>query len=336
MRYHIVTTILALVLHAPSTIATHLPRTTETTNLTDDTNAKKTSQYDIAIYSSKTENPTKKQTKISESATVLEKEKGIALPIDSQLKNIEVGIEYLKGKSNDTNWLNPVLNLVSVLVGAFLGGLLSYLLQKQQKKFETSKSLVDWKVTQLQELYGPLNALLHQSNTLYRLMNGVLLNADPKKFRLRDDEDNADFDKKLFEIYENDSWNIFRTVVHIDEVYGRRFGIECYFDEIIANGERMVAVIEKSAGYVREDQPILASVFGKYLAHFKILRKLHFETKTRLEARNTKQQEESHSHMVIDKSAAFPLEIQGLVQDGYNNLIHDLNRWGERGGMIKS
>jgi len=253
---------------------------------------------------------------------------------EKQLRNIELGIQYLKAKSSETNYLTLFLNFLSVLGGAILGGILSLVLHKRQNKFEINKSLMDWKVAQLQELYGPLNALMHQSNTLYRLMNEVLLKADPNMFRLRHDAENSDFDNKLFEIKEHDSWDVFRTVIHIELVYGKNFGIECYFDEIVSIGDRMVTVIEKSAGYVREDQPELANIFGKYLAHFKILKELHSRTLEKLKFPSKNSETPHRSTIALDKSAAFPYEIQGLIQSGYNSLINDLNKWGKQGDMV--
>lgn len=39
--------------------------------------------------------------------------------------------------------------------------------------------------------------------------------------------------------------------------------------------------------------------------------------------------------MPVDHTAAFPREIQGLVQMGYQKLNRELNNWGEKGGMIE-
>ncbi len=253
--------------------------------------------------------------------------------IETQLNDIENGIKVLEGKTSETDLLSPIINVLGVFLGTLGGGFLSYKLHTHQKKFEIRKSLMDWKVKQLAELYGPLYALLHQSNALYRHMNTVLSKADPKKFRLHEDPNKGDFDKKIFQIFDNKCWDDFRTVTHIADVYGQNFGIEMYFDEIILIGERIVKLIEQNAGYVREDQANLANVFGTYLAHYAVLRKLHDEQKTQLEKTNATSQSTQIQTMSVDKSAAFPREIQGLIQYGYNKLNIELNNWGDQGDM---
>lgn len=231
-------------------------------------------------------------------------------------------------------WLTPISNLVAVLIGGLISALVSYLVQRRQTKFEINKSLMDWKVKQLSELYGPLYALLHQSNAIYRQMNILLSKTDSSVFRLIEDSEKTDFDKKIFEIFENNEWVIFRTITHINKVYGKGYGIESYFDELLEIGNRMVNIVENKAGYIREDQSELADVFGKYLAHYTVLCQLHRQMKNSLEAKNETIAAQK-SAMPVDHTAAFPREIQGLVQMGYRKLNRELNSWGEKGGMTE-
>lgn len=245
---------------------------------------------------------------------------------------IEKKLEKLIEKENSFEWITPLTNLCAVIVGALIGGLLSYKIQLRQTKFEINKSLMDWKIKQLSELYGPLYAVLHQSNAIYRQMNIVLSKTDGNIFRLSEDSEKSDFDKKIFQIYVNDEWVIFRTITHINEVYGKGYGIESYFDELVDIGSRMVNIVENKAGYVREDQSELADVFGKYLAHYTVLCQLHKQMKKSLETQEKTSILQKPS-MPVDHTAAFPREIQGLVQKGYQKLNKELNSWGEKGEM---
>ncbi len=251
--------------------------------------------------------------------------------VSDQLNQIDKEIQFLKGKASEDkmDWVTPMLSIIGVFLGVIAGGVVNHKLQMSQKRFEICKSLMDWKVKQLSELYGPLHALLHQSSALYRHMNNVLIKSDKNKFRLHDDPANGDFDQKIFQIFDNNKWIDFRTVTHIDAVYGHNFKIEQYFDEIIKIGERMVKIIEERAGYVREDQPELAEIFGQYLAHFAVLRKIHSERQNTFNKVNQQQS----SNISADKSAAFPRSIQRLVQKGYKDINAELNHWGEQGNM---
>lgn len=205
-------------------------------------------------------------------------------------------------------------------------------LAEQRAKLEIGNSFVQWQLKQLSELYGPLHTLLGQSNAMYRQMNQTLEGADKERFRLTGGGD--DFDKKEFEIKLKDSnWVRFRTVLHIDEVYGKHYGVEPYFDEIVAIGARIAKVIEEKAGYARPDQNELSSVFGMYLAHFAILKRLHSDRKTpiqpspaggdRAEARPAA----SIDQIKIHESAVFPQAIRGMVEKGFADTNNELKEW---------
>lgn len=154
-------------------------------------------------------------------------------------------------------------------------------LARNRAGLEIGNSLIQWQLKQLSELYGPLRALFLQSNAMYRHMNAVLEKADPKLFRLAKGSPGDYFDGMVFKINLSEQWIRFRTVMHIGEVYGRDYGIEDYFDELVVIGGRIVDVIEQKAGYARPDQPDLPSVFGKYLAHYSVLNRLHSAMKAK-------------------------------------------------------
>jgi hypothetical protein len=112
--------------------------------------------------------------------------------------------------------------------------------------------------------------------------------------------------------------------MHIGEVYGRNYGIEDYFDEVVAIGGRIVKVITEKAGYVRPEQSDLVSFFGKYLAHYSVLVRLlsHMKTQCDAQARDA-----SAPTIKVDQSAVFPQEIQRLVNDGFGAITRELNEW---------
>jgi hypothetical protein len=265
--------------------------------------------------------------------------------IAARLTAIDSAVTKLTQKSGKTD-ITPAL---FGLLGVFVGGLINWFMQRvlldhqrslankaalqevnlanAKEKLEIGNSFVQWQLKQLSELYGPIHALLRQSNAMYRLMNLVLTKAEPERFRLRQGSPGDDFDKKVFEIKIDDQWVRFRTIMHISKVYGKDFGIEAYFDEVVAIGGRMVKVIEEKAGYARPEQKDLSSIFGRYLAHYSVLRRLHASVKAAVPVDGVVQASHFTPEIVVDQSAVFPTEIQGLVDAGFDALNNDLSAW---------
>ena len=232
------------------------------------------------------------------------------------------------------SWLVTLMPAIFGLIGVLLGGTINYCIQnklfKHQKKisenrakFEVGNSFVQWQLKQLSELYGPLRALLGQSNAIYRRMNEALERADGKKFRLIDGTD--DFDKKEFQIYLEGDWRRFRTVLHLNHIYSKPYGVEGYFDELVGIGNQMVNIIMKTAGYARSEEKEINSVFGKYLAHFAVLKRLHADIQS-----GSNKSLGSGSAMIslhIQETAVFPQEIQQLVNKGFEEINCELRSW---------
>lgn len=287
----------------------------------------------------------------------------------SRLGAVETGISKLTERVGKIDYTPAYLSLAGSFFGVLMGGLITVFTQgrllahqksladtaaghakqladakarqdgdlaEKRARLEIGNSFAQWQLKQLSELYGPLHALLRQSNVMYRHMNTVLVTADPERFRLRQGEAGDDFDNMVFEIKLNAQWVCFRTVMHIREVYGRDYGIEDYFDEVVAIGGRIVDVITEKAGYARPEPPELVSVFGKYLAHYSVLGRLHSHMKSRYEALaqddppGDQGDEPSERAIAVDESAAFPREIQGLVDEGFGAINTELNTWRAR------
>jgi hypothetical protein len=200
-------------------------------------------------------------------------------------------------------------------------------LASDRAKLEIGNSFVQWQLQQLSELYGPLHALFQQSQALYRHMNTVLANADPNKFRLRKDPETDRIDGVVFEILLDWRWERFRTILHVNKVYGQEYGVKDYFDGIAAIGGRIVKVIEEKAGYARPEQPELVSLFGKYLAHYAVLERLNAQCKRGLKPADENSDASPTSDIRVDESAVFPAEIQTMVATGFQDISNELIRW---------
>lgn len=243
--------------------------------------------------------------------------------IHVQLSALERGIKEVgdkaKASAERTSWFSLGTVVVSGFIALFAQGLMMRHQRKQsdkQARDEISNSYVEWQLKQLSEFYGPLRALLGQSNVMYRQMNRLLVSRDPSRFRFSDGL-GRDFDGKVFEIYIDGKWTRFRTVNHLGEVYQRGYGVEPIFDAVAEVGRRIAGLIEEKAGYIRQDQEALVHVMGKYLAHFATLEEVHRRAKA----------SSSGDEPYRNDDAVFPTEIQKFVDEGFQLLNDELRNW---------
>jgi hypothetical protein len=222
--------------------------------------------------------------------------------VDSRLADIEKALKDVKRPSMLSTILPAIIAAIAAIVGVFMGGFVNDRLQRarlaqeekvanakadqetrlaeakakqerelseKQAKLQIGNAVVEWQLKQLYLLYGPVRALLGQSFGLYRQMNTVLQHADSKRFRFIKVPEargqNAEYGEEFQIRTPPQEWERFRTVMHIDQVYGRGFGVETYFDEIVSIGARIVTIIEQNAGYARPEEEQLMNVFAKYL-----------------------------------------------------------------------
>ena len=90
-----------------------------------------------------------------------------------------------------TSWFSFGTVFGTALLTATLSLLAQMLLMRHQQKInrmdseaKVANTYVEWQLKQLSELYGPIRALLGQSNVLYRQMNRALVFADINRVRL--------------------------------------------------------------------------------------------------------------------------------------------------------
>lgn len=230
-------------------------------------------------------------------------------------RSVEKSSERAEAAARHSFWLALATVIVALLNQ---WGLFRHqrIMRREDAADEISKTYVDWQLKQLTELYGPLRALLGQSNAMYRQMNKALAGARPQQFRLQQKE-GGDFDNFVFQINKEGEWTQFRTVRDLGAVYNQSLGVEPYFDAVVKVGERMAKLIEDKAGYARPEDTELVKVMGVYLAHYSVLSRLH----------SAAQKKEPVEPTAGDQEATFPLEIQELVNKGFNALNEEVMTW---------
>ena len=243
----------------------------------------------------------------------------------SRLASVESAIAKSADRAEEVADRTSRYSLFTVLGTALVTALVSlfaqWLLMRHQRNInradseaKVANSYVEWQLQQLSELYGPVRALLGQSNVLYRQMNKALIAADASRFQLIS---GTDFDNLEFQILVDEKWVRFRTVRHLDEVYNKDYGVEPYFDDVIDVGSRLAKVIRQKAGFARQDDNDLVQVMGEYLAHYLVLKRLHDRAKSG---------EEIHMN-AADEQAIFPNRIQELFDKGFKSINQQVMEW---------
>lgn len=214
-------------------------------------------------------------------------------------------------------WIALSSLAVSLLI-TFVTLLLQWRTTRYQAQTEVANAYAEWQLKQISELYGPLRALLQQSNAMYRQMNRALIAERPDIFRFVQSA-KADFDGKVFQISVGGQWTRFRTVKHLQEVYNKGYGVEPYFDDVVRVGGLIADLIRNKAGYARadDDGQELVKFMGEYLAHYTVLHRLHEKVQTTTVPINTAKDEE----------AVFPQGIQVLVDTGFSSINDEVMRW---------
>ncbi|MFZ4550200.1 MAG: hypothetical protein ACOYNB_00120 [Aquabacterium sp.] len=216
-------------------------------------------------------------------------------------------------------------SLYTVVLTALLTATLSlfaqsFLMRHQRKihradtEAKVANSYIEWQLKQLSELYGPVRALLGQSNAIYRQMNKALVAADGTRFQLIAGQD---FDDKEFQIRIAEHWTRFRTVQHLTEVYGKSYGVEPYFDDVVDVGARLAELIRERAGLARQEDEELIDVMGEYLAHYLVLKRLH---------ERVKKGDAIHLN-AVEEQAVFPVRLQQLVDNGFQSINKQVLQW---------
>lgn len=245
--------------------------------------------------------------------------------VASRLISVESSIASAADRADQVAQRTSRYSLYTVLGTALLTALVSLLSQglfmrhqriinRIESEAKVANSYVEWQLQQLSKLYGPIRALLGQSNVLYRQMNKALVAADPSRFRLIPGED---FDNLEFQIMIDGQWLRFRTVKHFAEVYKKGYGVEPYFDDVIEVGERLADTIREKAGFARPEDNDLVHVMGDYLAHYLVLKRLH----------NRIIKGEALHLSSADEQAVFPNKIQKLVDEGFHAINKQVIEW---------
>ena len=140
--------------------------------------------------------------------------------------------------------------------------------------FKHAEEVMEFKLKQIQDFYGPLYAALRQSKGLYDKLFDQLIHDEPTKYQMALNPTGNDY---RFQVKDNkEEWQNFRLVDQLPAIKGNPRAL-ALIDANLNLGARMVEIISKSAGYASED---LLEQCGQYMAHYAILKAIRDGSET--------------------------------------------------------
>ena len=112
--------------------------------------------------------------------------------------------------------------------------------------FKHAEEVMEFKLKQIQDFYGPLYAALRQSKGLYDKLFDQLIHDEPTKYQMALNPTGNDY---RFQVKDNkEEWQNFRLVDQLPAIKGNPRAL-ALIDANLNLGARMVEIISKSAGY---------------------------------------------------------------------------------------
>lgn len=184
-------------------------------------------------------------------------------------------------------------------------------LAKDAALFKHAEQIMEFKLKQIQEFYGPLYAALQQSRALYDKLMDQLLWDDPERYRKTPEGSETNF--RLLVIDKDGQWKDFRLVDQLPGIKSNERAM-AFVDAILDIGKIMCQIISTKAGYAAEDA---VEMLGKYMAHHAIL--------TTIRNGPEKDAFDPGRHKV----GAFPYGLDKVIGDKYNELSNAIEKYGE-------
>ncbi|SDB35960.1 hypothetical protein [Pseudomonas sp. NFACC13-1] len=212
------------------------------------------------------------------------------------------------------------------VLGVAIAGLVNYFLQarqmthneserKEKFSFDARQKLFEYRNKQNNEFYGPLLVLLAQSKELSNQLHEQLSKFDPSRYKFEDDSSSGVVKSTLF-IHEHASKRPLRLIEELPYLGQHVKDLLPQVFVIIAVGDRMAALIEKSSGLANPKNSELSGCLGKYLAHLTALTDAY------------KQAEQGNpGGPTRIHTAVFPRKIQELVKADYDEINIQIQEW---------
>lgn len=258
--------------------------------------------------------------------------------LDAQTAVLIARFEDLKTTLKETKpgWFQTtIVPLLSVIVGGLIVWVGNYWTQNARLTHETgaqetriaaerdlahekavleaARALRDWRTKQLEQLYGPLRALLGHSKGVYDQMCRQLAEREGKsKYQFGEAKNSTS--EQSFEINIGGCWKDFRLLDQLPHVYQKGLGVDGLIDVIFDIGSQLVDTIKNHAGLALPEQEDLAKTFSEYLAHYAVLKELRESV--------------SKGRPIQPYTVGYyPRTMNKLVDEGFAKVISDIARW---------
>jgi hypothetical protein len=184
-------------------------------------------------------------------------------------------------------------------------------LAKDAALFKHAEQMMEFKLKQIQEFYGPLYAALRQSRGLYDKLLDQLVYDDPARYQRTPSATGDDY--RLQVLDKAGQWKDFRLVDQLPALKSNPRAM-ALVDAIVGLGKNMCEIIATRAGYAAENS---VELLGLYMAHHAILTAI----------RNGPETEafEPGRHKV----GAFPYGLDDVIGDKYHELSNAIDQYGQ-------
>lgn len=169
--------------------------------------------------------------------------------------------------------------------------------------------LLDLRLKQLECFFAPLYALLQQSEGITEKLRKQLYK-DAEHYRELDDPKSGPGCKKPQIKWSDGKWYDFRLLDQLPALKQNPV-FKPLIDEIIRIGKDMTDLIQKYGAFSVDESGVTA-VYGRYLAHYAILRSIYNDP--RVEPYPPEQHEVGY----------YPRELNGIVETRYKRLLQEL------------
>jgi hypothetical protein len=184
-------------------------------------------------------------------------------------------------------------------------------LAKDAALFKHAEQMMEFKLKQIQEFYGPLYAALQQSRGLYDKLLDQLVYDEPARYQRTPNVTGDDY--RLQVLDSAGQWKDFRLVDQLPAIKSNQRAM-ALVDAIVGLGKHMCEIITTRAGYAAENS---VELLGLYMAHHAILTAIRNgpETEAFQPGRH--------------KVGAYPRDLDKVIGDKYHELSSAIDQYGQ-------
>lgn len=189
-------------------------------------------------------------------------------------------------------------------------------LAKQEAIFRQTGTILEYRLKQMEQFYGPMRALLEQSRGLYEKMCDQLAQDEPQRYRQLSEPDAQGYVMQVFDDKDG-TWKGFRLLDQLPAVRQSNPKAFALAEETLHIGEKMTEILSERAGLASEE---VLDVLGQYMAHYATLSLIHKGDET-----------EPYRPGSHPQKSYYPRELNPRIEAGYRELSQFIDKYTKAG-----